>query len=142
MPEHSAGERLALPAADVSPRWSGAPHLIALPARSGQEFLERAAALGLDLTEPVTAAGITVDLSAYAVDIDGVVIALPPRQVEILALFVGRPGRVWSRDELHWACWGHGGPGRRIDVQLSRLRGGVGRDVFRTVRHRGWALDA
>jgi DNA-binding response OmpR family regulator len=81
-----------------------------------------------------------VDLSTYTVDVEGARVWLPPRQVEILALFVGRPGRVWSRDELHWACWGHSGSGRRIDVQLSRLRANAGRDLFRTVRHRGWAL--
>jgi DNA-binding response OmpR family regulator len=112
----------------------------ALPARSGREFIDRAAALKVDLDGPVSAAGINVDLSSYTVEIDGAPVVLPPRQVEILALFVGRPGRVWSRDELHWVCWGHSGEGRRIDVQLSRLRSGAGRELFRTVRHRGWAL--
>src|SRR4051794_17196054 len=113
----------------------------ALPSRSGREFLDRAAALQLDLTEPVSAAGIVVDLTTPPVETAGEPVVLPPRQVEILALFVGRPGRVWSRDELHWVCWGHSGAGRRIDVQLSRLRTGAGRELFRTVRHRGWALD-
>jgi two-component system alkaline phosphatase synthesis response regulator PhoP len=112
-----------------------------LPSRSGRDFLDRAAALQVDLTVPVSAAGITVDLTSYTVEIDDVPVVLPPRQVEILALFVSRPGRVWSRDELHWVCWGHSGQGRRIDVQLSRLRAGAGRELFRTVRHRGWALD-
>jgi DNA-binding response OmpR family regulator len=120
--------------------WSDEPRLIGLPARSGAEFLDRAQALSVDLSGPVAAAGITVDVSTYTVEIDGLRVDLPPRQVEILALFVGRPGRVWSRDELHWACWGHTAPGRRIDVQLSRMRGSAGRDLFRTVRHRGWAL--
>jgi DNA-binding response OmpR family regulator len=111
-----------------------------LPARSGAEFRDRATALAVDLSGPMSAAGITVDVSTYTVVVDGATVTLPPRQVEILALFVARPGRVWSRDELHWACWGHSGSGRRIDVQLSRMRGSVGRDLFRTVRHRGWAL--
>ncbi|GAC1608818.1 MAG: hypothetical protein NVS3B26_07360 [Mycobacteriales bacterium] len=128
-------------ATDISPGWDR-PRLVGLPARSGADFLERAAALTVDLSAPVTVAGITVDLATYTVVIDGAVVALPSRQVEILGLFVGRPGRVWSRDELHWACWGHSGSGRRIDVQLSRLRASAGRDLFRTVRHRGWALDA
>lgn len=129
-------------AADVPATWTRpAPRLVGLPARSGADFLERAAALDVDLTSTVSAAGVTVDLSTYSVLIDRASVALPPRQVEILGLFVGRPGRVWSRDELHWACWGHSGSGRRIDVQLSRLRGSAGRDLFRTVRHRGWALD-
>ena len=127
-------------APDVSPTWEQ-PRLVGLPARSGKEFLDRAAALGLDLSEPVAAAGVAVDITNYTVTVDDLPVVLPPRQVEILALFVGRPGRVWSRDELHWACWGHSGSGRRIDVQLSRLRATAGRDLFRTVRHRGWALD-
>jgi DNA-binding response OmpR family regulator len=114
--------------------------LVGLPARSGKDFVDRAAALGVDLSHPVDAAGIAVDLLTYTATVDGTVVVLPPRQVEILALFVGQPGRVWSRDELHWACWGHSGTGRRIDVQLSRLRSSAGRDLFRTVRHRGWAL--
>jgi DNA-binding response OmpR family regulator len=112
----------------------------ALPPQSGRDFLDRAAALHVDLAEPVSAAGIAVDLGSYTVEIDGQPVVLPPRQVEILALFVGRPGRVWSRDELHWGCWGRSGEGRRIDVQRSRLRSGAGRELFRTVRHRGWAL--
>jgi DNA-binding response OmpR family regulator len=118
-----------------------ASHLLAtMPSPSAREFLDRAAALHVDLAGPVSAAGIDVDLSSYTVEIDGEAVVLPPRQVEILALFVGKPGRVWSRDELHWVCWGHSGQGRRIDVQLSRLRSGAGRELFRTVRHRGWAL--
>jgi DNA-binding response OmpR family regulator len=123
----------------MTPQWT--PSLVGMPARSGNEFLERAAALGVDLFDAVSAAGVTVDLGTYTVTVDGALLPLPPRQVEILALFVGRPGRVWSRDELHWACWGHSAGGRRIDVQLSRLRSSAGRDLFRTVRHRGWALD-
>jgi DNA-binding response OmpR family regulator len=127
-------------AADLSAQW--VTQDVGLPARSGAAFLERAAALDLDLSIPVSATGITVDVATYTAEIDGVVVPLPPRQVEILGLFVARPGRVWSRDELHWACWGHSGSGRRIDVQLSRLRASAGRELFRTVRHRGWALDA
>jgi DNA-binding response OmpR family regulator len=119
---------------------SSPSHLVGLPARSGKDYVDRAAALGVDLTSPVEAAGIAVDLMTYTATVDGTAVLLPPRQVEILALFVGQPGRVWSRDELHWACWGHSGTGRRIDVQLSRLRSSAGRDLFRTVRHRGWAL--
>jgi len=127
-------------AQDMTPLTWSRPS-VGLPARSSAAFLDRAAALSVDVSEPVSAAGITVDLSTYTVVVDGLTIVLPPRQVEILALFVGRPGRVWSRDELHWACWGHSASGRRIDVQLSRLRASAGRELFRTVRHRGWALE-
>ena len=104
------------------------------------DFASRAAAAGVNLAGPLTTGGLVVDLAAYVVTLDGETLDLSPRQVELLALFLGAPRRVWSRDQLHWVCWGHSGPGRRIDVQLSRLRSGAGRELFRTVRHRGWAL--
>ena len=63
-----------------------------------------------------------------------------PRQVELLAVFLAAPGRVWSREQLHWICWGDATPSRRVDVQLCRIRGKVGQEVFRNVRDRGWTL--
>lgn len=111
-----------------------------IPVSARAAFVHRAASLAIDLSGPVVAGGVSVDVSNYSVRIDGTTVALPPRQVEILALFVGGPSRVWSREELEWACWGERSAGRRIDVQLSRIRSKAGRDLFRTVRSRGWAL--
>jgi DNA-binding response OmpR family regulator len=128
-------------ATQLAPVWRpDTPRLSGLPARSGADFLARAATLQVDLSAAVTAGDITVDLSTYTVVIDGANPTLLPRQVEMLGLFVARPARVWSRDELHWACWGQRIAGRAIDVQLSRIRSAAGRDLFRTVRGRGWAL--
>jgi DNA-binding response OmpR family regulator len=84
--------------------------------------------------------GLLVDLTGYSVTLDGVLLDLSPRQVELLALFLAGPGRVWSRDQLHWVCWGDTSPSRRVDVQLCRLRARTGLDLFRNVRDRGWAL--
>src|SRR5919107_317596 len=67
---------------------------------------------------------------------------LSPRQVELLALFLSGPRKVWSREQLHWVCWGDTSPSRRVDVQLCRLRAKTGLDLFRNVRDRGWALRA
>jgi len=72
--------------------------------------------------------------------LDGVLLDLSPRQVELLALFLAGPARVWSREQLHWICWGDTSPSRRVDVQLCRLRARTGLDLFRNVRDRGWAL--
>ena len=68
------------------------------------------------------------------------VLDLSARQVELLALFLAAPRKVWSRDQLHWVCWGDTARSRRVDVQLCRLRGKTGIDLFRNVRDRGWAL--
>ena len=105
-------------------------------------FVERAAAAGVDVGPAVAADGLRVDLEAYAVTLDGRVLDLSPRQVELLALFLAAPGRVWSRHQLHEVCWGDPTPSRRVDVQLCRLRARTGRDLFRNVRDRGWALRA
>lgn len=72
----------------------------------------------------------------------GVALDVSPRQVEILALFLAAPGRVWSREQLHWVCWQDTTASRRVDVQLCRIRAKAGGELFRNVRDRGWALRA
>jgi len=104
------------------------------------DFMHRAAEAGIEVTSPLSMGGLVVDLSAYAVTLDGTTLDLSPRQVELLALFLSGPGRVWSREQLHWVCWGDTSPSRRVDVQLCRLRARTGLDLFRNVRDRGWAL--
>ena len=103
-------------------------------------FLGRAAEAGVTIDSPVVNGALVVDLTGYTVTLDGVLLDLSPRQVELLALFLAGPGRVWSRDQLHWVCWGDTSPSRRVDVQLCRLRSRTGLDLFRNVRDRGWAL--
>ena len=104
------------------------------------DFLGRAAEAGVRVDSPVVRGSLVVDLTGYAVTLDGVLLDLSPRQVELLALFLAGPARVWSREQLHWICWGDTSPSRRVDVQLCRLRARTGLDLFRNVRDRGWAL--
>ena len=104
------------------------------------DFLSRAAEAGVEVTSPLTTGGLVVDLTGYSVTLDGDELDLSPRQVELLALFLSGPRKVWSRAQLHWVCWGDTSPSRRVDVQLCRLRAKTGLDLFRNVRDRGWAL--
>ena len=83
---------------------------------------------------------LALDTDAYAATMGGSVIDLSPRQVELLAVFLAAPGRVWSREQLHWICWGDTAASRRVDVQLCRIRTKVGVDLFRNIRDRGWTL--
>jgi DNA-binding response OmpR family regulator len=106
------------------------------------DFLGRAAQVGVEVAGPLTAGDLVVDLTGYTVHLDGRELDLSPRQVELLALFLAGPRKVWSREQLHWVCWGDTSPSRRVDVQLCRLRAKTGRDLFRNVRDRGWALRA
>jgi DNA-binding response OmpR family regulator len=112
----------------------------ALPARAAKDFLGRAADAGVEIVSPVASGDLQVDLTGYAVTLGDEEIDVSPRQVELLALFLAEPRRVWSREQLHWVCWGDTSPSRRVDVQLCRLRAKTGLDLFRNVRDRGWAL--
>lgn len=109
-----------------------------LPGEAG--FVVRAAGLGVDVDGPVRSGGLVADVSTYTVALDGHDLSMSPRQVELLVLFLASPGKVWSRAQLHWACWGDTSTSRRVDVQLCRLRARTGLDLFRNVRDRGWAL--
>jgi DNA-binding response OmpR family regulator len=112
--------------------------LTALPGPA--DFAGRAAVAGVELSEPVRSGGLVVDVEGYRVTLDGRELSLSPRQVELLALFLAEPRKVWSRPQLHWICWGDTTPSRRVDVQLCRLRARTGLDLFRNVRDRGWTL--
>ncbi len=118
---------------------SAAP-LLRSVAATGRDFASRATEAGVSLSGPLAAGALSVDLAGYVVTVDGVELDLSPRQVELLALFLAAPRKVWSRDQLHWVCWGDTSPSRRVDVQLCRLRAKTGLDLFRNVRDRGWAL--
>ena len=103
-------------------------------------FLARAADEGLVIDGSVHSGDLAVDLVDYEVRLSGEPVEMSPRQVELLALFLAAPGRVWSRQQLHWICWEDTSPSRRVDVQLCRIRAKVGMELFRNVRDRGWAL--
>jgi DNA-binding response OmpR family regulator len=108
-------------------------------------FLGRAADAGVrpvGTLDHTTGVGLlTVDIDIYEVRLDGTLVTLSPRQVELLAIFLAAAGKVWSREQLHWICWGDTTPSRRVDVQLCRIRGKVGTELFRNVRDRGWTLQ-
>ncbi len=104
------------------------------------DFAGRAAGAGVDIPGRVSTGGLVVELDTYTVTVEGQDLSLSPRQVELLALFLAAPRRVWSRPQLHWICWGDTTPSRRVDVQLCRLRARTGMDLFRNVRDRGWTL--
>ena len=106
----------------------------------GGGFPDRAAEAGAEVRGPLAVGDLAVDLDTYTATLDGRELPLSPRQVELLALFLASPRRVWSRTQLHWVVWGDTAPSRRVDVQLCRLRARTGVDLFRNVRDRGWTL--
>lgn len=71
---------------------------------------------------------------------------LGPTEFRLLATFMEKPGRVWSRDQLLDRVWGRDiyVDTRTVDVHIGRLRKALmqhgGSDPLRTVRGAGYAL--
>ena len=58
------------------------------------------------------------------VEVDGVRVALTPREMEVLLVLAARPGRVVQRQEIYEAVWGGVMPyrDRSVDVWVKKLR--------------------
>lgn len=100
-----------------------------------------------DEGEALEYAGIVMDMESHRVTRDGVALQLGPTSFRLLLALMERPGRVLSRDALLGRVWGadvHVEP-RTVDVHMRRLRLALnrtgGRDLIRTVRGAGYALD-
>lgn len=91
---------------------------------------------------------LEMDLVAHRVKRGGNPVSLGPTEFRLLRHFLERPGRVFSRERLLDAVWGHDSDIelRTVDVHIRRLRKAInagGRaDLIRTVRSAGYALDA
>ncbi|NTF70058.1 hypothetical protein A6U85_23835 [Agrobacterium sp. 13-626] len=92
-------------------------------------------------------AEITMQLDSMRVECNGMDVQLSPIEFRLLQHFLQKPGHVFSRDALIEAAWPQGTfvEPRTVDVHVGRLRramrGVLGRDIIRTVRATGYALD-
>lgn len=92
-------------------------------------------------------AGIKMDVSAHKITRDGAEIHLSPTEFSLLRYFLEHPNRVFSREQLLDAVWGHDiyVELRTVDVHVRRLRKGLDHDgkqpdLIRTIRSAGYAL--
>lgn len=72
----------------------------------------------------VTLPGLEIDRGLYRVAIDGQVVDMPPKELELLALLAANPNRVFTREQILDAIWGYEffGESRTVDVHIKRLR--------------------
>ena len=89
---------------------------------------------------------LVMDLAAHLVTRGGRPVHLGPTEFRLLRVFLKRPGRVFSREQLLDLAWGRDiylEP-RTVDVHIRRLRKALNatddEDVIRTVRGAGYAL--
>jgi two-component system phosphate regulon response regulator PhoB len=129
---------------------TGADDFVAKPF-SPKELVARANAL-LRRSQPklyaenLTYADIEMDTAAHRVRRNGNPVNLGPTEYRLLQHFLRSPERVFSRQQLLDAVWGHNDEVelRTVDVLIRRLRIalGEGPDLLRTVRSEGYSLDA
>jgi two-component system phosphate regulon response regulator PhoB len=89
---------------------------------------------------------ISLDSDTHRVHRGGQLLKLGPTEFRLLATFMEKPGRVWSREQLLDRVWGRDiyVDTRTVDVHVGRLRKALcvhgGEDPLRTVRGAGYAL--
>ena len=89
---------------------------------------------------------ITLNATTHRVHRGGIILKLGPTEFRLLATFLEKPGRVWSREQLLDRVWGRDiyVDTRTVDVHVGRLRKALcaqgGEDPVRTVRGAGYAL--
>lgn len=73
--------------------------------------------------------GLYVDAQAHTVKIDGETVALTPKEYDLLAFFVSRPGVAFTRDMLLNHVWGYDfyGDARTVDTHVKSLRDKLGK---------------
>jgi two-component system phosphate regulon response regulator PhoB len=90
---------------------------------------------------------LALDGAAHRVTRGGDAVHLGPTEFRLLRFLLERPGRVFSREQLLDAVWGRDAEVelRTVDVHIRRLRKALNaserRDLIRTVRSAGYALD-
>ncbi len=91
---------------------------------------------------------ISMDLTEHWVTRSGAPVKLGPTEYRLLKVFLEKPGRVYSREQLLDKVWGRDiyVESRTVDVHIRRLRKALnitgGSDLIRTVRAAGYSLDA
>lgn len=112
-------------------------------------FISRIRALlrRLETTETsgkIVAGDIEIDRERYVVVKAGKEISLPRKEFELLNLLVGKPGRVFKREEILSKVWGNDTivGDRTIDVHIRKLREKIGDDYFKTIKGIGYKFDA
>ena len=67
---------------------------------------------------------LSVNLTNYELKLDGKIMEIPPKELELLYFLVSNPNRVFTREQLLEEVWGfdYFGDSRTVDVHIQRLR--------------------
>ena len=98
---------------------------------------------GRDNEDRIVDEGLCIDLRAWEVSVDGLVTDFTYQEFQLLSFLAGRPGRVFSRDQLLAQVWGldYYGGSRTVDIHVRRIRAKLGSQHARaieTIRNVGY----
>ena len=67
---------------------------------------------------------LSINMNTYELKIDGKVMEIPPKELELLNFLCSHPNKVFTRDQLLDEVWGfeYFGDSRTVDVHIKRLR--------------------
>jgi len=85
---------------------------------------------------------LEIDQERYLVIRSGEELHLPRKEFELLTLLAGRPGKVYTREEIYRLVWGNDVivGDRTIDVHIRKLREKIGEAHIRTVKGVGYTF--
>ena len=103
-----------------------------------------------DLDDSVLSSGpVRMDVEKHQVTVDGVVVAMPLKEFELLELLLRNAGRVLTRGQLIDRVWGadYFGDTKTLDVHVKRIRSKIEPDpsnprMLITVRGLGYRFEA
>ena len=76
------------------------------------------------VNEEISYENLSVNLANYELKLNGKIIEIPPKELELLHFLASNPNRVFTRDLLLEEVWGfdYFGDSRTVDVHIKRLR--------------------
>ena len=91
----------------------------------------------------ITLGNLIINLEEYKVINDGIVINLPKKEFELLALLASKPNKVFKREDILNQVWGNDVivGGRTIDVHIRKLREKIGGNFLKTVKGVGYKVE-
>ena len=98
---------------------------------------------GFDGPDVIRRGPLSLNTASYQATLDGRLLDLTYMEYELLRLLLGRPGRVFTRDEILSRVWRYDyfGGLRTVDVHVRRVRAKLGQDharLIETVRGVGY----
>jgi two-component system alkaline phosphatase synthesis response regulator PhoP len=122
---------------------AGADDYVAKPVRP-KVLISRINALlrrkGMLTIEEPTNKDLVINREKYVIEKNGVIIHLPRKEFELLALLASRPDYVFERDVILEKVWGSEiiVGDRTIDVHVRKLREKIGDDYIKTIKGIGY----